>query len=98
LQYSGTGEVITLTYVIKNNGNTTLGPAQFTINDSLLGDTALSCGAADTSLAPNELITCTAIYTTTQADVDAGSITSSATASGGGAASPQPENTTINKQ
>lgn len=95
--YTTVGEVITFTYAIRNIGNTTLGPAQFTISDSLYGDAITNCGAADTSLAPDGVLTCPVTYTTTQADVDLASITSNATASGGGAAS-QPVNTTINKQ
>ena len=95
--YTAVGEVITLTYAIRNIGNTTLGPAQFTISDSLFGDTITNCDAANTSLAPDGLLTCAVSYTTTQADVDLGSITSNATASGGGATS-QSVSTTVNKQ
>ena len=98
LTYTGAGEAITFTYAIRNVGNTTLGPAQFTISDSLFGDAVINCGTADTSLAPDGLLTCAVTYTTTQADVDTASFTSNATASGGGAGPSQTESTTLNKQ
>jgi len=98
LTYANIGETITFTYAIKNNGNTTLGPAQFTITDTLIGAEPFNCGVADTTLAPGELLTCTATYSITQANVDAASVTSAATASGGGATPSQPVSTTVNKQ
>jgi uncharacterized repeat protein (TIGR01451 family) len=96
--YNQVGQQITFTYVIKNSGNTTLGPAQFTISDSLISPAPFNCGIANTSLAPNAMATCTATYTITQADMAAVSITNIATASGGGAGPSQPASTTVNKQ
>jgi uncharacterized repeat protein (TIGR01451 family) len=87
--YSQVGQTITYTYVIKNSGNVTLGPAQFTVSDSHISTTPINCGAADTSLAPNETVSCTANYAITEADMTAGSVTNIATASGGGAGSSQ---------
>ncbi|HSM71967.1 MAG TPA: LysM peptidoglycan-binding domain-containing protein [Anaerolineales bacterium] len=93
--YNQAGQTINFTFVIRNSGNTTLGPAQFTLTDSRFGSTAINCGAADTTLTPDTTVTCTIPYTTTQADVDAGSIVINATASGGGAGPAQPATVTV---
>ena len=98
LTFTQAGQEITYTYVIKNTGSTTIGPAQFTISGSLFGTTPINCGAADTTLAPQGLITCTAIYTTTEADVTAIFVTNNATASGGGAGPSDVSSITINKE
>ena len=51
-----------------------------TVTDPMPGLSAIACPA--TTLAPGASETCTATYTTTQADVDAGSITNTGTATG----------------
>ena len=67
--------VVKYTYVVKNEGNTTL--TGVTLSDNKLG--AISCPV--TELAPGASTTCTAQYTVTQADIDqGGSITNVATA------------------
>ena len=76
--YGAVGEVIAYSLVITNTGNVTLN-APFTVSDALTTDE--SCPATPTSLAPGESITCTASYTITQADLDSGSVTNTATAS-----------------
>jgi uncharacterized repeat protein (TIGR01451 family) len=96
LTYDQAGQTITYTYVIKNSGNITLGPAQFTVTDSLIGPTSFSCGAS-ISLAPNATVTCTATYTVSQADLNSATVTNIATASGGGAGPSQSATATINK-
>lgn len=95
--YEQVGQQITLTYTIKNTGNTNLGPAQFTVTDTLIGATPLNCGANTTSLTPGTTVTCTVVYSITQADLNLASITNRATASGGGAGPSAEGNTTINK-
>jgi len=97
LTYSAAGQQITFTYVIQNTGTVNLGPAQFTISDNLISATPFNCGPADTTLAPNTTVTCTAPYNVTQADMTAVSITNIATASGGGAAPSPAASTTVNK-
>ncbi len=85
--YDHVGQAITYTYVIKNTGNVTLGPTQFTVTDDHIGSplgTAFNCGGASTTLAPNGTVTCTATYAITQADLDAGTVTNTATAHGAG--------------
>jgi hypothetical protein len=85
--YGTVGDTINVGYTVTNVGNVTLGPAQFTIADTKAGGgTPFACGTS-TSLAPSAAVSCSATYTVTQADLDAGSLTSSATASGGGASS-----------
>ena len=75
-RYSAPGEQITYTYAVTNTGNVTL--HGITLTDNKLG--AITCPV--TALPPNESTTCTAEHTTTQADVDAGHITNSATVTG----------------
>ena len=82
--YDHVGQIITYTYVITNSGNITLSPAQFTGNDTAF-EMPIACGEQNISLAPKESLTCTATYTITQADMDAGSVTTSAVSSASGA-------------
>lgn len=92
--YDRVGQTITYTYVIKNNGSTILGPAQFTVKDA--GITApINCGDANTALNLGGTVTCYAMYIITQADLNASSITTSANAFGGGVGSSPPASATI---
>jgi uncharacterized repeat protein (TIGR01451 family) len=71
------GDVIQYAYDVRNTGNVTIaGP--ITISDDKIATVA--CPAGD--LLPAAMVTCTASYTVTQADLDAGSVTNIATASG----------------
>jgi uncharacterized repeat protein (TIGR01451 family) len=90
------GQTITYTYVITNSGTATLGPAQFTVTDAGFG-TPINCGEATTTLAPNATVTCSIVYTITQANMDAGSVATTATASGGGVAPSQLASATVTK-
>ncbi len=81
--YDHVGQIITYTYVITNSGNITLSPAQFTGSDTAF-EVPIACGEQNISLAPKESLTCTATYTITQADMDAGSVTTSAVGSDSG--------------
>ncbi|NWF64983.1 MAG: LysM peptidoglycan-binding domain-containing protein [Chloroflexi bacterium] len=96
--YNQAGQTISLIYVVKNAGSATLGPAQFTVTETLLGSTPINCGPADTTLEPNATVTCTGNYTTTQQDMNAAVIQSSATAAGGGVSTSQPASILIAKQ
>ncbi|MEV6125185.1 hypothetical protein AB0M23_32535, partial [Streptomyces sp. NPDC052077] len=78
------GEEITYSFAVTNTGNVTLedvtvDEGEFT-GSGTLG--AVDCPEGAVSLAPGETVTCTAVYTVTQADVDAGSVKNSATATG----------------
>ena len=81
--YGGPDQTITYTYVITNTAATSLGPAQFTVTDNKLG-APFNCGPANTTLAPNQSITCSMDYKTTAADMSLANITNSAFATGGG--------------
>jgi hypothetical protein len=86
------GNVISYSFLVTNTGNVTLdGP--FTVNDDKAANE--SCPATPTSLAPGDSITCTASYTITQADLDAGSVTNvaSATAANNGTPVTSPTDT-----
>ena len=78
------GETLHYSFLVTNTGDVTLAPV--TINDT--GFTGhgtrpvVTCPAGAVSLAPAASVTCTATYTVTQADVDAGSVSNTATASG----------------
>lgn len=69
------GDPITYGFAVRNTGNQTV--HGLTIDDPMLAD--VTCPA--TSLAPDESTECTASYATTQADLDAGAISNTATAS-----------------
>ena len=85
---------ITYTYVIKNSGSETLGPAQFTVTDAGI---LINCGDVNTTLTPNATVTCTGTYITTQADMGLIAIATNATASGGGAGPSLPAGATVAK-
>ena len=81
--YGQVGQIINYRYTVTNIGTTPLGPAQFVINDNKL-TTPLNCGPDQTTLAPNQPITCDATYSITQADMGVANVTNTATASGAG--------------
>jgi uncharacterized repeat protein (TIGR01451 family) len=98
--YSTVGNQITYTYVITNSGNVDLGSAQYTVTDDHIGSplgTAFNCGSAQ-ALAVGGTITCTAIYTITQADMNAGSVVNNAFATGGDLTSNTATATVITEQ
>jgi uncharacterized repeat protein (TIGR01451 family) len=75
--FTSPGTVITFSYEVTNTGNVTL--TGVNVTDAMLGLSAISCPS--TTLAPAESMTCTATYTTTQADMAHGSIENTASAS-----------------
>ena len=76
--YSAAGTLVTYSYTVTNTGDVTLNPV--TVTDPMPGLSPISCPATTLSPAANE--TCTATYTTTQADVDRGSLQTTGTATG----------------
>ncbi|MEJ2383647.1 MAG: hypothetical protein P8Y54_04530, partial [Xanthomonadales bacterium] len=82
--YAAEGEVITYTLTVSNPGNVTL--SNITVTDPLPGLGPIDCGGGSNviaSMAPNDPpVVCTADYTVSQDDVDAGSIANTATATG----------------
>ena len=88
------GNVVTFSFSVKNTGNVTL--TNVAVSDPFF-DPDLTCAVA--SLAPGATdSTCSANYTVTQADVDAGSITNTASASAvppSGVAAPAAKTATV---
>jgi uncharacterized repeat protein (TIGR01451 family) len=75
--YDASDQTITHTYHLSNTGNVTLhGPFTVTVNHGLVACPQTSV------LAPGAAIHCSSTYTTTQADMDAGTITDTAVISG----------------
>ena len=66
--FSTAGTLITYSYKVTNTGNVTL--TSIGVTDAMTGLSSISCPSS--TLAPADSETCTATYTTTQADVDAG--------------------------
>ena len=86
--FSGAGQLITYTYVIRNSGNVAIGPVQFTVDDDKInGGEPFNCGPAATTLAVDATVTCTAVYTTLTGDIES-SITNTAFAAAGEVVSP----------
>ncbi|WP_189636362.1 DUF6923 family protein [Arthrobacter sp. NamB2] len=78
------GQDITYSFLVTNTGNVTLSDVAV-VEGEFSGSGELSevtCPEGAASLAPAASVTCTATYTTTQADVDAGVIENEATATG----------------
>lgn len=94
--FSQVGQQIVYTYVIKNSGAVPIGPAQFVVNDPAVGP-AFACGDANAQLAPGATISCQATYTVTQADMDAGTVTSGGNASTAGVEPSPDASVTITK-
>lgn len=81
------GKPVRYSFTVTNAGNVTQTDVTVTEGDFSGSGTlsAVSCpagGAVVPTLAPGQTVTCTADYTATQADLDAGRITNSATAAG----------------
>ncbi|EDY49711.1 hypothetical protein SSCG_02813 [Streptomyces clavuligerus] len=76
--FSGAGETIVYVFRVTNNGQVPLTNLQVTDNGP--GTPEVSC--PNTPLAPGATVNCTATYTTTTADVTAGSITDTGQATG----------------
>jgi hypothetical protein len=76
--FAGTGVALGYSFVLTNSGNVAL--TGVGVTDSLAGMSAVSCPSATLAAAATE--TCAAGYTTTAADVTAGHVGDSATASG----------------
>ena len=70
------GDTIDFTFLVENTGNVTLNP--ISVSDPTVG--AVTCPAGP--LAPGGSTTCTATYTLTQVDVNAGHFANTATATG----------------
>ncbi|MFC5731591.1 MULTISPECIES: DUF7507 domain-containing protein [Nocardioides] len=87
------GDEITYSFLVTNTGNVTIDDVA--IDEGAFSGTgsmsAISCPPAAASVAPDDQVTCTATYTMTQADIDAGDLTNTATASGNPPSGPRVE-------
>ncbi|HYA67183.1 MAG TPA: DUF11 domain-containing protein, partial [Acidimicrobiales bacterium] len=79
--FAASGTPVHYSYTVKNTGNVTL--THVTVTDPMPGLSAINCGGGTNVIATlpvgSAAVTCTATYTTTQADVDNGSITNTGT-------------------
>ena len=73
--YSDVGDLVNYSYILTNTGNVTLS-SPFVVSD----DKVMVGCPSSTSLAPNDILTCTATYTVMQNDIDIGNVTNTATA------------------
>jgi large repetitive protein len=74
--FNAVGDVLSYDYILRNTGNVTLTGAVSVADDK----TAVSCDALPVAgLAPTGTLNCSASYTVTQADIDAGGVTNTAT-------------------
>lgn len=78
------GDPITYSFTVTNTGSVTL--TNVTATEAAFSGTGtlspVLCPAAASSVVPGASVTCTAMYSATQHDIDAGSITNSASATG----------------
>ena len=91
--FAAVGDVVSYEYVITNTGNVTLTDPISVSDDQIASVTCPALPPA--GLVPNASLTCTATDTITQADIDAGSLTNTASGSSGGTTSP-PVSETVN--
>ncbi|MHA6765224.1 beta strand repeat-containing protein [Streptacidiphilus sp. PAMC 29251] len=95
------GQTVDYSFLVTNTGNVTL--SGVTVAETAFSGTGtkpvISCPAGAASLAPGVSVSCTASYTVTQADVDAGRVTNTAHATGtpptGPAVDSPPSNATV---
>ncbi|MEZ4663485.1 MAG: VWA domain-containing protein [Caldilineaceae bacterium] len=84
--YDAVNQSITYSYIVTNTGNVALAGPVTVSDDKIVNPNAVTCPAVNTvgnndgNLDANESITCTASYAITQADLDSGSVTNTATA------------------
>jgi Flp pilus assembly protein TadG len=93
--YDTLGQIITYTYTLSNSGSNSL-IAPYSVSDNKVAN--ISCVGATSPLAPGASTTCTGTYAITQADLDFGSVTNTATATAGATTSPPASATIIATQ
>ncbi|NNE58302.1 MAG: DUF11 domain-containing protein [Hellea sp.] len=84
--FAAAGDIVSYSYLVTNSGNTTI-VDPITVSDDKIP--SVNCPALPVGGLPiNGTLTCTADYTVTQADVDAGFVTNIASSSSGTTTSP----------
>ena len=97
--FNAVGDVLNYTYEVANTGNVLI--SNIAVTDDRIAN--VSCdvpaiGNNDANLDPNEVVICTASYTVTQADLDAGEVLNNADADGtpiGGTLVPAEDDATV---
>ena len=84
------GDSVTYSFLVTNTGNTTLKNPQVAEKTFSGTGTAPAPACPPATLAPGDSVTCTADYTLTQADVNAGKVTNTATATANAPSGPDP--------
>ncbi|EYT56963.1 membrane protein, partial [Microbacterium sp. UCD-TDU] len=83
-ELSAAGQTIEYSFLVTNTGNVTL--TDVSVDETAFTGTGaapvVTCPAGAASLAPGADVTCTASYVVTQADVDSGGVSNTATATG----------------
>ena len=95
---SRAGDTVTYAFSLRNTGNVTLTGVALTDLEPAVSALVYSWPAAAGTLAPNQVVTATATYTLTQADVDAGGIANVVNGSGvapGGATVSENDDVTV---
>ncbi|MCF7702313.1 beta strand repeat-containing protein [Loktanella sp. M215] len=94
--FGAVGDTLSFRFDVRNTGNVTL-TNPVTIDDPLItgGGGTVTCPAGP--LAPGALVSCTGSYAVTQADIDAGGVTNTATAASGATTS-APDAVTVPSQ
>jgi len=95
--FNAAGDLLNYSYVVTNSGFATLaGPVTVSDNRATASCPALTTvGDFDNFLDPGEMVTCTATYTVTGADVSSGSVTNTASATAQGVTSPTDSKTVL---
>ncbi|RVU84672.1 DUF11 domain-containing protein [Leucothrix sargassi] len=81
--FNALNQVLTYTYTIENTGNASLTADVLVSDDKIDNGTPFVCWtstAANPDLTADEIVSCTATYSVTQADLDSGSVTNEARA------------------
>ena len=97
--YSAVGDILNYTYTVTNTGNVLI--ANLSVTDDLIASVTCNVpaiGNNDANLDPTEVVVCTGLYTVTQADLDNGSVTNNASATGtppGGTLTPPTDDATV---
>nr|WP_314845337.1 hypothetical protein [uncultured Microbacterium sp.] len=82
-EISEVGQIVTYSFVITNTGNVTVNDPEVVETEfSGSGDLSVIECPADVVLVPDQFVTCTATYEVTQADLDSGTLTNTAVATG----------------
>ena len=72
---------IQYTYKVTNSGNVSLTPPYAVTDNKIGAPNTVTCQQTPNPLNPGDFFTCTATYTVTQADLDAGAVTNIASGS-----------------